>query len=346
MDNGWELHPILIATLPRIPPPSLYLTPAATSACCRRRTPGLAASRQTLVLAVWHEFWYNRPRTGFLSFVGDISASTLSARWGREMAKSTLTFELGGRLDVRQLVEGITSFHRLIAALTANSEVDWVVEDLHPGSAAITIHGEADNPAKIERIVDLYGELGQVLERQEDLHYSPSINRAANEIQSLARSVAYVRFETPDADYTIYSNGQPPSQPSTTSAIGAVTGRVQTLSNRGGLRFNLYESIFDKAVSCYLAQGQEEHMREVWGRRARVSGRVSREVATGRPIAVRQIASVELLQEEEPGYYRLARGAAPWQEGDLLPEEVIRRLRDARYAPVYLVNTATDSPQG
>ncbi len=247
----------------------------------------------------------------------------------REMAKSTLTFELGGRIDIGQLAEGITFFRRLIAALAVNENVEWVVEDLQPGSTTITVHGEADSPAKIERIVDLYGDLGQVLERREDPHYSPSINRIANEIQNLARTVEYVRFGTPDADYTIYGNGKLSGLPATTSAIGTVTGRVQTLSNRAGLRFNLYDTVHDKAVACYLTQGQEEIMREAWGRRAKVSGRISREVATGRPIAVRQIADVELLQEASSGSYRLARGAAPWQEGDHLPEEAIRRLRDA-----------------
>jgi hypothetical protein len=182
----------------------------------------------------------------------------------------------------------------------------------------------------VEKIVDKYGEIGKALERQEAPHYGSRITQAVNAVRNLAASVEYVRFETPDADYTIYDNGKVLSQPATMSAIGAVTGRVQTLSNRAGLRFNLYDTVHDKAVACYLAQGQEELMRKAWGRRTRVTGRVSREATTGRPIAIRQIADVEILQEDmAPRSYRLARGAVPWQEGDSLPEEIIRRLRDA-----------------
>ncbi len=181
----------------------------------------------------------------------------------------------------------------------------------------------------VEKIVDRYGEIGKALERQEAPRDGSRITQAVNAVRNLAASVEYVRFETPNADYTIYGNGKVLSQPATTSAIGAVTGRVQTLSNRAGLRFNLYEPIFDKAVSCYLPQGQVELMREAWDRRARVSGRVSREAATGRPIAIRQIVKVEVLEDAAPGSCRLARGAVPWQEGDLLPEEAVRRLRDA-----------------
>ena len=245
------------------------------------------------------------------------------------MAKSTLTFELGGQVNLGRLEEGISVFRRLVSALTSSAEVTWIVEDLQPGSAIATVRGEADDLTMVENIVDRYGEIGKALERQEAPRGGLRIRQAVDAVRNLAASIEYVRFETPDADYTIYGHGKVLSQPATMSAIGTVTGRVQTLSNRAGLRFNLYESIFDKAVACYLTQGQEESMREAWDRRARVSGRVSREAVTGRPIAIRQIAKVEVLEDAAPGSYRLAKGAVPWQEGDLLPEEAVRRLRDA-----------------
>ncbi len=64
------------------------------------------------------------------------------------MSKHTLTFELGGRIELKSLEAGITAFHRLVSALTpSNERVAWVVEDLQPGSAITTLRGEADNPA-------------------------------------------------------------------------------------------------------------------------------------------------------------------------------------------------------
>jgi hypothetical protein len=247
------------------------------------------------------------------------------------MAKTTLTFELGGRVEISDLEKGIITFRRLIVALTPKKMgVAWVVEDMQPGSATATLRGEADNISNVEKVVKDYENIGAALARHEDLlQYNKKVANVANAIRALARSLEYVRFETPDADYTIYSNGSMQSQPSTTTAIGAVTGRVQTLSNRTGLRFNLYDTIHNKAVACYLSPGQEELMREAWDRRARVSGRVSREGATGRPVAIRQILGVEILEDPAPGSYRLARGAVPWQEGDILPEDAVRLLRDA-----------------
>ncbi len=249
------------------------------------------------------------------------------------MAKTTLTFELGGRVDVKRLEVGIIAFRRLILALTDRADVAWVVDDLQPGSATVTLRGESDDPAKVGQIVDRYSEIGKALSEHENVRSEQRATKAINGIKKLAASAAYLRFETEDADYTIYANGRDPSQPAVTSAIGAVTGRVQTLSSRAGLRFNLYDAVHDKAVARYLTEGQEELMREAWGRQARVSGQVSREASTGRPIAVRHILNVEIIEDPAPNSYRLARGVSPWQEGNLLPEDAVRQMRDALYPP-------------
>ena len=155
------------------------------------------------------------------------------------------------------------------------------------------------------------------------------LSEAAHEIALLAETHEYIRLETPYTDYTIYGSGTAPKKPdSPRSAVGVVTGTIQTLSSRAGLRFNLYDTIHDKSVSCYLNPGQEELMREVWGRRASVTGTVSREVGSGRPTAIRDILKVELLEDTAPGSYKLAKGAVPWKRGDVRPEEAVRRVRD------------------
>ena len=247
------------------------------------------------------------------------------------MAKNTLTFELGGRVELKDFAEGIDAFRRLVTALTPrNAGVTWVVEDLQSGSAVATFRGEADNLFDVERIVNDYEKIGAALAQHEDLPESNrQVTRAADAIKTLTNTIEYVRFETSEGDYTVYRNGDTPSRPAPTVSIGAVTGRVQTLSNRSGLRFNLYDTLHDKAVACYLSPGQEEIIREAWGRWATVTGRVSRESLTGRPIVIRRIVDVKTLVEPMPGSYRQARGAVPWQEGNELPEDVIRKLRDA-----------------
>ena len=245
------------------------------------------------------------------------------------MTKTTITFEMGGRIDIKQFEEGVIAFRRLVSALTGNNRVDWVVSDLQPGSAVATLEGECDNPQITDRIVRKYESIGESLQKRKEIRDSKRVTNAVNAVMNLTYSVEYIRFETSEFDYTVFAGGRSRVEPATTSAIGSITGIVQILSNRGSLRFNLYDTIFDKAVSCYLSPGQEELMRELWGRRATVSGRVTRDAETGRPITIRQIMGVEVPDEQPLVSFRDARGTVPWVPGDLLPEEAIRRLRDA-----------------
>lgn len=245
------------------------------------------------------------------------------------MTAETLTFEIGGRVTVDQLATGVSLFHRLVSALTADTGVQWVVADLQSGSAIVTLEGQSETPHEIRRIVLSYADVGRALEGQEYLTYQPPVKRAAEEIRTFAETVEAVRLQTAEADYTVVTGSNSTVPPKLAVSIGSVTGRIQTVSNRGRLRFNLYDSIFDKAVGCYLQSGQEELIREAWGRRASVSGRVTREADTGRALAVRNILDVEVLNDIAPGSYRIARGAVRPEPGSEPAHEVIRRLRDA-----------------
>ena len=247
------------------------------------------------------------------------------------MSEHTITFELGGRVDLDGFEQGVAAFRRLVAALTPRrAGVLWVIDDLQPGSATITLRAETGSDFVIARIIADYENIGDVLAQNEHpMSASKRVKSAADKVKSLTEFVEYVRFQTPDQDFTIYPNGDHRARPTATVSIGVVTGRIQTLSNRNGLRFNLYDTVHDKAVACYLAPHQTELIREAWGCRAAITGHITREAQTGRPITIRQITAIETLAEPAPGAYRQARGAVPWQPGDLLPEDAIRRLRDA-----------------
>jgi hypothetical protein len=136
-----------------------------------------------------------------------------------------------------------------------------------------------------------------------------------------------VRFETAEAEATVEVVAPTKSATPYPQTFGAVEGRIQTLSSRGGLRFTLYDTLHDKAVSCYLTEGFEDQMRDAWGRRAVVEGRVTRHPETGRPLAIRGITAVEVLPEVARHAYRDLRGLSPRES--LSAEDAIRRLRDA-----------------
>lgn len=111
-------------------------------------------------------------------------------------------------------------------------------------------------------------------------------------------------------------------------SYGAVTGRVQTLSNRGSLHFTLYDLLRDKPVSCYLEPTNEEMMLGVWGKLATVEGWVSRDSESGRPLSVRHVRRVTPRPEVVPGSFREACGAIAFPPDSPSGTEIIRRQRD------------------
>lgn len=250
------------------------------------------------------------------------------------MALDTITLALNGEVPFDAFTDAITRFRALIQALSQEvgvaDNVDWVIHDLEVGSASATIRGEASSPEQVEKVVRAYSQVGKALEKGDPLPFSPSVAKSAQGLlRVLGDRVTSIRFETPEEEATVTSQPGKILRPATTTAYGAVEGRVQTLTQRKGLRFILYDALNDRAISCYVQEGQEEMMRGIWGKRAIVEGLVSREVFSGRPIAVRRISSVRVLPEVEHGSYLEARGIVPYRLGEPLPEELTRRLRDA-----------------
>lgn len=260
------------------------------------------------------------------------------------MATDTITLMLEGDVDLKAFSDAIKEFTKLVAALSEREggDIEWTVEDLAPGSALAMVKGRSKQPERVERVVRSYLGVGKTIEQNKPLSDPPKIARPALRLAKMAgRRVTAVRFETAE-DQAVIS--EPPSrrrkvrddQPTITqvespqiefsrAVYGAVEGEVQTLTKRNGLRFTLYEFLNDRAVSCYLQPGQEEQMRNIWGRRAIIEGCVSRD-QHGHPISVRQIANIIPIVEE--GDYTQARGILPMAKGDELPEVRIRRTRD------------------
>lgn len=117
-------------------------------------------------------------------------------------------------------------------------------------------------------------------------------------------------------------------RPIVADAYGGIQGRVQTLTNRGGLRFHLYDLLNDRSVSCYLEEGQEDIMRDVWGQLAVVEGWVHRDPVTGRPMSIRKVRNVSPVSEVATDRYREARGVVLIRDDERLPEELVSLARD------------------
>jgi hypothetical protein len=257
------------------------------------------------------------------------------------MAKDTATLVVDGSVGLLVYRDVVANYTALLVALAVEiakqSKVDWDLEEVsggqdeEAGEALITARGASQHVEDVERIISAYGAVGTALERREPVPYSPPVQKAALGIRSVLNGrIRAVRFQTADVDATVYSDDVPrPAASPQLKAYGAVRGRIQTLSNRQGLRFTLYDSLYDRAVSCYLSEDQEELVRGAWGQRAIVAGWVSRDALTGRPIAIREVTHVETLPETSPGDYRRAIGAVSVAPDAESPEATVRRFRDA-----------------
>jgi hypothetical protein len=259
---------------------------------------------------------------------------------GEDMPKDTITLVLNGEVSLRDFSDAVGGLLALISGLqkeiAGQASIEWLVDSLDAGSATATVRGIPENgtpSAAVERVVHAYGDVGLAIRTGKQFNYSPPVKAAATRIVSLVKGrITSVRFETPDVDVEFSTEARPfeaaEIMQGSEYAYGATKGRVQSMTSRGQLRFTLYDLIDDRAISCYLARGSEDIMREAWGKLVLVEGLVRRDPETGRATTVREVKDIQIIPEGKPGDYREAIGAASGFLGDELPEEVIRRARD------------------
>jgi len=243
-----------------------------------------------------------------------------------------------GLADFAQAVEG---FSLLIAELSregAAPNLRWEIAELSASSATTTARAVENGyePDRLDQVIRSYSAVAKGLEERTTLPFSPGVQEAAERIAGVLRhgkGVEAIRFETAEADIQISEAPEdlPPQKkaPELVSGYGAVTGRIQTLSSRAALRFTLYDRLHDKAVGCYLREGQGDMVRSAWDKLATVEGWVTRDPRQGRPTAVRKIKAIHVLDPGSREGYKEARGALPHDPDAPLPEDRIRHLRDA-----------------
>jgi hypothetical protein len=262
------------------------------------------------------------------------------------MASDTVTLELDGVVPVKLYADAMGHLDDLIDTLTdevsGQAGIVWLVEDLEfsevasaepvaYASAKATIRGDAPNSNPVERVVRAYSSVGKALAAHTPIPYSDLVRKRAEKLVAVLNGkIVAIRFETSEDEWTVSNLPTREQRLRTFAAYGAIDGRVETLTRRRGLRFVLYDTVTDRAISCYLGSDQEDMIRDVWGKRAVVEGWISRDPLTGRPTTIRQITRVMTVDEVPPGSYLRARGILAANAGGLAPEEAIRRFRDAQ----------------
>lgn len=250
------------------------------------------------------------------------------------MIKDSLTFVMEGEVTLNSFATALGEFNALLNNLAKevvnNASIEWRVDELYAGSAVATFQGLYEDKKIVETVVDAYETVGEALANGQEIPFSESVRRNAWNITSLLNGkITSLRFETPAREFIVSSKSKIGEKaPPMKYGLGTVKGTIQTLTMRRKLSFTLWDALFDKPVNCYLKEGEEERMRNAWGKRAVVSGRIGRQSESGRPIVIREVKAIQIVKDTEPGSYRRARGVLPWSPGDEKPEDTLRRLRN------------------
>lgn len=251
------------------------------------------------------------------------------------MPGETLTFHLDGEVSLMQFRRAVEAFSEIVSRLTHDVAKDdgvrWIIESLDGGSARETVRGISHrNVASVHKVVAAFEDVATHMQRGDaSVGRTKAVQRSADEfLRMLDEGLLGVRFETEERDFTVArpADGARFSVPVVTS-LGAVDGKIQTVSDRGSLRFTLYDTMNDRAISCYLRKGDEDRLRGLWGHRAIVEGRLSRDGSTGRPLTIRDITDIVPMPDVDTDW-RAGIGAVPTGPNGLSAEDAIRRVRD------------------
>jgi len=252
----------------------------------------------------------------------------------------TVTLQLrGDDIRIEAFAQAIDHLSLLIGELSKAAGANglrWEVSSLEAGSATTQIRAAPNGfaPEQVDEVVRSYLQVGKALSEDMIVPFSPEVQKHALAIaEVLDEGVEGILFETPEDEALVshvVDEVHAPRQVAQrqTKAFGAVTGRIQTLSSRNALTFTLYDRLHDRAVRCYLKEGQENLVEDGWNKMATVVGWVTRDGDSGRPVNVRKIEAVDFLTGDPQGFQR-ARGMLPADPEGLSPEERIRRMRDA-----------------
>ncbi len=242
---------------------------------------------------------------------------------------------LSGEVTLDDFSIAISKLKGLVYALSKEvamgAEIEWIIEELSTSDATTIVRG-VGSEEEVGSVVKAYEKVGKALQEQEEIPFSPAVIDEANGLVNILNErVRSIRFETDDMEALILSAPayRVEEERVSVESYGAIEGRIHTLSSRRGLRFMLYDLLYDVRVACYLQPGQEQEeiMRDAWDKIAIVEGWVRRDPITGHPLTIRRISKVGTIEEGDRGDYKKARGILPL-DPENMPEDVIRRLRD------------------
>jgi hypothetical protein len=181
------------------------------------------------------------------------------------MSKDTLTLILNGNVPLAEYSAAIEHLSTMVKNLTdevaRGAKIDWEIAQLKSSSPTTIVRGLSDNLADVEKVVQAYGVVGQYMQEGRTIPYSESVAREARAITSILNGkVKSVEFRTDETDSTINTAISEAELPSKNITFGTITGFVETISKHERLRIIVYDTLFHRAVDCYVDKGLKQQM--------------------------------------------------------------------------------------
>jgi hypothetical protein len=232
-----------------------------------------------------------------------------------------VTLELKGeRITAARFKSAIDSFFAMMDEVTAEvagkkKALAWVVSVDH-GSALITATPEptqTEYDAVAAQVLSALADGANAIEN--DVTLPPFFTESA--VQKYRDLAAVVDTKTSEVTSVKlrFDDAEPKSLSATGIAhvdklleasvvsYGSVEGRLQTITDRRGYKFFIWEDLTDHRVECHFDKAMADAVERAWRKRVSVSGTISYR-KSGTPVSIR-VESVRVLNPE---------GAPTWDE--------------------------------
>jgi len=78
-------------------------------------------------------------------------------------------------------------------------------------------------------------------------------------------------------------------------AYGSIEGKLQTISDRGGFQFVVFDALSDKGVNCFVPQERFPQAHNAFGKRVRVEGEINYD-QEGKPLSIK-VAEIKIFRD-------------------------------------------------
>jgi len=255
----------------------------------------------------------------------------------------TFEFQLDGKVTVDSLFHAVdawrATFSHLAQEIGTKNIVDNRITDLQGGSAIAMTEVSFADQESADRFTSLFE--NTALHARGDILTPPpeSIRVPVGKLRVAAREASQdgIVWRTPDQDFLILpiradvatTSYSPSSDAITNESIGVITGRLESLSSRQGLRAVIYDHVFDKAVRFTLDESLKEKVRDMWDKPVEAVGVVRRDGRTGRPLSIHDVTNISpVMIAGDPWAWKSARGVLKHVEPGVPTEDLLARIWD------------------